>query len=151
MKMVEFYPGISDIADIINTFFSMGVPLCTTAETEEIMQKEVQYVNTSLVDSKVYSNQKRITLVDRISGVVNNDIKIKTGGLMTVWPFELFHFQAPSFTSTTDEEMVASMETAIENVQGVYTRVFSNSNEENPSKKEEPASLNGRELSSNSR
>ena len=118
-----------DITDIINAFSSMGVTLCTTAETEKIIQKEVQYVNTSLVDSEVYSNQKRITLVDRISGVVNNDIKIKTGGLMTAWPFELFHFQVPSFTSTIDEEMAVSMETAIETVQGVYTRVFSNSNE----------------------
>ena len=130
----------TEITDIINTFSSIGVPLCT-AEPEERMKEGVQYVNTFLVDSEVYSNQKRITLVDRIRGVVNNDIKIKTtGGLMTAWPFELFHFQVPSFTSTTDEEIAASMETAIEEVQGVYTRVFSNSNErEGPSQKEKPS------------
>ena len=127
-------PGKShekEITNIINAFSSMGVPFCTN-EQKKFMEEKVQYVNTSLVDSEVYSNQKRITLVDRISGVVNNDIKIKTGGLMTAWPFELFHFQVPSFTSTTYEEMAVSMETAIETVQGVYTRVFSNSNEESP-------------------
>ena len=133
-----------EITDIVNAFSSMGVPFCPPA-VEETMREEVQYVNTSLVDSKVYSNQKGITLVDRIRGGVNHDIKIKTGELMTAWPLKLFHFQVPSFTSTTDKEMVASMETAIEEVQGVYARVFSNSNEENPSKKEEPESLKGSE------
>ena len=136
-------PHEKKITDIINAFSSMGVHLCTS-EKEKIMQEEVQYINTFLVDSEVYSNQKRITLVDRRRGVVNNGIKIKTGELITAWPLNLFHFQAPSFTSTTNEEIVASMETAIEAVQGVYTRVFSNSNEENPSQKEESA-FNGLE------
>ena len=127
------------ITDIISAFSMGGLGNLCTLEEEKIIQEEVQYVNTFLVDSEMYSNQKRITLVDnRIRGVVNNDIKVKTGGLIT-WPFELFHFQVPSFTSTTDKEMAVSMETAIETVQGVYyTRVFSNSNEENPSQKEEP-------------
>ena len=104
-----------EITDVVNTFSSMGVPLCAE-------QKEVQYVNTTLVDSKVYSNQKRVTFVDRnrIRGLVNNNIKIKTG--------ELFHLQVLPFTSITDEEMVTSMEAAIEEVQEVYTRIFSDSN-----------------------
>ena len=130
------------ITDIVNAFSSMGVPLCTTKQ-EKIMYEEVQYVSTALVDSEMYSTQKRTTLVARRRGVVNNDIKIKTGELRTAWPLKLFHFQVPSFTSTTNEKMVASMETAIEEVQGVYTRVFSNSNKENQSQMEEPLFRNG--------
>ena len=113
-----------EITDIIDVFSSMGVPFCPPA-AEKTMREEIQYVNTSLVDSKVYSNQKGITLVDdRIRGGVNNDIKIKTG--------ELFHFQAPSFISITNKEMVTSMETTIEKVQDIYTRVFSSNHENSP-------------------
>ena len=119
------------ITDIINVFSSMGVPLCTT-ERKEMMQKEVQYINTSLVDSEMYFNQGRITFtfVDRVRGLVNNNITIKTG--------ELFHLQAPSFTSIVDEEMGTSMETAIGEVQEIYTQRLSNSNEESPPQKKEP-------------
>ena len=107
------------ITDIIDAFFSIGVPLCTPQEAT--MQEEVQHVNTALVGSK-----KRITLADRISGLVNNNIQIKTG--------ELFHFQVPSFTLIADEKMVTSMETTIEQVQEIYTRVFFNSNKESSPK-----------------
>ena len=125
-----------EITDIVNTFFSMGEPLCTT-EQKEIMPEGVQHVNTTFVDSEMYSNQKRITFVDRIRGM-NNNIKIKTG--------ELFHFQVLSFTSTTDEEMVTFMEIAIEKVQEVYTRVFSSNNNDEKSTKKKSSSLMLRSL-----
>ena len=116
----------NEITDIVNAFSSMGVPLCTN-DTEKTMRAEVKHINTTLVDSEMYSNQGIITrtVVDRIRGLVNNNIKIKTG--------ELFHFQAPSFISIADEEeeMFTSMET-IEKVQEIYTRVFSSNNESSP-------------------
>ena len=122
-----------EITNIVNAFASMGVPLCTN-DTEEAMQGEVERINTVLVDSEMYANQGRTTrtVVDRIRGLVNNNIAIKTG--------ELFHLQVPSFTSIVDVEMGTSMETAIGEVQEIYTQRLSNSNEESPSQKKEPLS-----------
>ena len=107
----------------ITDMSSIWTLLCTTEKEEkEIVQEVIQYVNTALVDSEMYSNQKRINFLDRIRGLVNSNIKSKMG---------LFHFQVPSFTLTADEEMVTSMEIAIiEEVQREIYRVFSNSNEE---------------------
>ena len=68
---------------------------------------------------------------------------------MTAWPFNLFHFQAPSFTLTVGEEMVTSMEIAIGEVQEIYARVFSNSNEKKkgPPKEKPLFSSKARDLS----
>ena len=91
---------------------------------EKTMRAEVQHINTTFVDSEMYSNQGRITrtVEDRIRGLVNNNnITIRIG--------ESFHLQVPvrvsvvfSFTSIVDEKMGTSMETVIGEVQEIYTQ-----------------------------